>query len=364
MSTTYPGALGALLLTFLPLMAEEAAAQVGITLQWIYPVETVYVSDFIPRPGGQNPDFVSITLMESTGRDQQVTLELSIAMEQPDPGLLFRGITDPFVLRGVRRITNRELTGRGSDVSFQDYDVGTDNEAILQTGTLPSGTYLVRAVVRSAQGVELDQDEVTLTLGNPTRVELLAPGRPVGEPPPLVSTPSPRFLWSADGSITGAGFASYTLRVARADGASSGEEAMQGFASWQTVLSQTSTLYPGSAQALPLEPGGTYAWQVTREVRTSGGVERLESPIYWFRMGTGGMAQSGAGRSLLSGANQAVAMRLSELFRAIGLAEELAGFSTVTGVLVDGRAVPVTGVAELLAAIAAGEITIKSIRVR
>jgi hypothetical protein len=358
--------MGALLLTLLPSLASEAAAQVGVTLQWIYPVETVYVSDFTPTSGGQNPDFLSVTLVEGTGRDQQITLELGISMEQPNPGLLFRGTTDPFVLRGVRRITNRELARSGTDVSFQSYEVGADNEAILQTGTLPSGTYLFRAVVRSAQGIELDQDEVRLTLGNPTRVELLSPGRPVGESPPLLSTPSPRFLWSADGSISGAGFASYTLRVARADGASSGEEAMQGFAAWQTVISQTSAMYPGSAQALPLEPGGTYAWQVTREVRTSGGVERLESPIYWFRMATTGTQGSGssASSSLASGVNQAVGMRLGELFRAIGLGEELAGFSRVTGVLVDGRAVAVNGVEELLAAIAAGEITVKSIRIR
>lgn len=367
MSATNPRAMGAVLLTLLPLAASEAAAQVGVTLQWIYPVETVFVSDFTPRAGGQNPDFLQVTLMESAGIEQQVTLDLSITMERPKAGLLFRGTTEPFAVRGVRRFTNRSLAQPGFDVSFTDYEVGDEHESILRTGVLPSGDYIVEAVIRTAQGVEVDRDQISLQLGRPTRIELLSPGRPVGEAPPLLSTPSPRFLWSTDGGVTGA-FASYALRVARADGASSGEEAMQGFAAWQTVTGESSALYPGSAQALPLEPGATYAWQVVREVRTSGGVERIESPIYWFRMaaqvGGSGAATSAASGSVISGAVQSVANRLAELFRGIGLEQELQGFSRVTAVSVDGRSVAVDGVEQLLAAIAAGEIAVKSIRVR
>jgi hypothetical protein len=44
--------------------------------------------------------------------------------------------------------------------------------------------------------------------------------------------------------------------------------------------------------------------------------------------------------------------------------EELAGRWQVSSVLVDGRTVPMDGVEALLAAIAAGQVTVLSIRVR
>jgi hypothetical protein len=174
----------------------------------------------------------------------------------------------------------------------------------------------------------------------------------------VVTTPSPRFLWTPDQEITGAGAGGYRVTVARADGAASGEEAIQGFASWQTVTTATTAFYPGSAEALPLEPGATYAWQVTREVRTSAGIETLESPIYWFRM-----ADAGGGATERASADKAVAQRVEQLAAMLGISE-LTGKWAVASVMVDGRAAPLDGVSDLLAAIAAGQVQVISIRVR
>jgi hypothetical protein len=287
-----------------------------------------------------------------------VSLEVRVAMEQPFQRQIFVGTTDPFVLQGVRRITNRDLTRRGSDVAFDDYDVG-DIDAVVETGRLPAGTYLVTATVRTPNGVSRGSGNLRLVVGAPTRIDLIGPGVRVGDAPQIVTTPSPRFLWTSDGASSGLGTATYALRVVRADGAASAEEAMQGFASWQTVTSQTSAIYPGSAAALPLEAGGTYAWQVTREVRTSDGAERIESPIYWFTMAASASGNTGVG----SAADRAMRSRLEQLYRALGLAE-LLGYYTVTGLTVDGRGLPVDGVEELLAAIVAGEVPLISIRVR
>jgi hypothetical protein len=362
MSAKFPGTLGALLLTLAT--AKAAGAQVGVTLQWIYPMETVYVTDFVPFSAGQNPDFLALTMVEGTGTPQTVVLEMRITMERPAQRVIFTGASDAFLLQGVRRVTNRDLTRSGNDVALDDYDIAVGAESLIETGRLPAGTYLFQAIVRTPGGIELGSGELRLEVGNPTRIDPLAPGTPVGDPPLRVTSPSPRFIWSTDGTITGAGQATYTLRVVRADGAASAEEAMQGFASWQTVTSQTSAIYPGSAAALPLEPGGTYAWQVTREVRTSGGVERVESPIYWFTVADNASGTSGASSSLGSAAERAMRGRLEQLYRALGISGQLAGFYRVTGVTVDGRTMPIDGVEELLSAIVAGEVPLISIRIR
>ena len=103
-----------------------------------------------------------------------------------------------------------------------------------------------------------------------------------------------------------------------------------------------------------LEPGATYAWQVTRDLRTSGGTEIIESPIYWFRVGGGG------GRPP---ANGALDLRFAALLRALGLTE-LIGYTPVGATLEDGRPFPLDKLEDLLAAIEAGEVTVLSARVR
>ena len=362
MSANHPGAAGALLLSLFAALPGKAASQVAVTMQWVYPVESMFIADFTPYSVGRNPDFLALTLVEGAGRAQSVVLDVTIEREAPQRTLMFTGSSDPFLLQGVRRLTNRDLTTTGSDVALDHYDIADAAEPLVETGRLPAGTYLFTARVRAEVGLELGSAQLRLEIGNPSRIEPLGPGTLVGDAPTVVTTPSPRFLWSTDGAI-GAAAATYTLKVVRADGAASAEEAMQGFASWQTVTSATSAIYPGSAAALPLEAGGTYAWQVTRDVRTTAGVERVESPIYWFTVSASASGTSGASTSLGSAAERAMRSRLEQLYRALGLAE-LTGFYRVTGLTVDGRSMPIDGVEELLAAIAAGEVPLISIRVR
>jgi hypothetical protein len=341
----------------LPGTAAEAVAQVQATIQWVQPVEAVFVADLTPLGAGRNPDFIAITL--TTSRTQSVILELNARMESPDRLQIVSGTTNVFALVApVLRITNRDLAQSGGRYRITDYDVDPQSDRLAKSSSLPAGTYVFGVTVRTPNGVVLDSDEVRVTIGAPSRLQLLSPGLPVGNPPPVITTPSPRFLWSTDGPVSGAGAATYRLTVARADGAASGEEAIQGFASWQTVVTGTTAFYPGSAEALPLEPGATYAWQVTREVRTSAGVEQLESPIFWFRMGEPG--SPGAERA---NANEAVEQRIAQLATMLGI-EELAGRWVVASVTVDGRPVASDGVEELLAAIAAGQVTVLNLRVR
>lgn len=346
-------ALPALMLAgWAALAPASSSAQAQVSIRRLAPVEAIFLADLLPGSPGTRSDLLGITLV-SQGSGP-VVLEVEVARENPSPVEIFRGTTDPFTLQGgVRHLTSRDLAASDGDFAITDYTVNDDvlDDPGLRSGRLPAGTYLFTVTVRSQAGAVLDSDELRITLGGASRVDLLSPGAPGDAgPPPIVPGPTPRFLWSSDGESSGA---RYRLRVVRVDGEGSAVEAVQaGFPVWETVTPGTSALYPASVQALRLEPGGTYAWQVTRELGTSGGAEPVESPIYWFRIdGTG--AAAGA-------ADPGFAI----LLRALGLSPELDGFTPVGARLQDGRVIPLAELEALLAAIAAGEIPVLSVRVQ
>lgn len=330
----------------------SAAAQVQVSIRRLAPVEAIFLADLFPGDAGVRPDLLGITLV-SQGSGAGV-LEVEVARENPSPVEIFRGTTDPFTLPGgVRHLTTRDLATSGGEFAITDYAVNEDalDDPGLQSGRLPAGTYRFTVTVRSPEGGVLDSDELVIVLGYPSRVDLLSPGIAAeAGPPPLVPGPTPRFLWSSDGESSAA---RYRLRVVRVDGEGSAVEAVQaGFPVWETVTPATSALYPASVQALRLEPGGTYAWQVTRELGTSAGAEPIESPIYWFRIDGAG---AGAG---------AADPGFAILLRSLGLSPELDGFAPVGARLADGRIISLQELEALLAAIAAGEIPVLSVRVQ
>ena len=91
---------------------------------------------------------------------------------------------------------------------------------------------------------------------------------------------------------------------------------------------------------------------MTRELGTTGGDELIESPIYWFRIdGTGA-------------AGDAADPGFAILLRSLGLSPELDGFTPIGARLQDGRVISLQELEALLAAIAAGEIPVLSVRVQ
>ncbi len=328
------------------------SAQVQVSIRRLAPVEAIFLADLLPGEAGVRPDLLGITLV--TQSTSPLVLEVAVSREEPSPLQIFRGTTDPFVVQGgVRHITTRDLATSGGELAITDYavnDAALDDPGV-RSGRLPAGTYLFTVAVRSQGGSVLDSDQLRITLGYASRVDLLSPGAPADAgAPPVVPGPTPRFLWSSDGE---SGAARYRLRVVRVDGEGSAVEALQaGFPVWEAVTSATSALYPASVQAIRLEPGGTYAWQVTREVGTSGGAEPVESPIYWFRVDAAGAP--------VASADPAFAI----LLRALGLSPELDEFTPVGARLADGRVISLPELQDLLAAIAAGEIPVLSVRVQ
>ncbi len=337
------------------LLPRGGEAQARVTLDWLYPTETIFFSDFDPFGAGQQPDLFAATIQNTTGQPQRIVLELAVTMIQPRSIFLMRASTRSFDLSsGVRRITNRELATTGRDVSAAEFEFGPESaeltDQVQRTGRFPSGRYRFQIEIRTPQGIVLDRASVERELVNPSRVELLSPGRPFGEPPPVVTSFFPRFLWSIDGAF---GEADFQIRLSEVEEATSAEEAMANFANWEErVRGATTAIYPASVAALPLEPGKTYAWQVVRELRTSGGVEEIESPIYWFRMTGGAPVQSEISQQLLA------------LLQSLGLGSEVEGFQLTGAASVEGRPMSREAFAELLRRIGAGEIQVGQVTVR
>lgn len=338
------------------LAAPPAAAQVQVTLRPLAAPEAFFVADLLPGTSATRADVLGITLVAAPGTGPTISLEIAVSRESPSPAEIFRGTTGPFVLNTpVRQLTLRDLATRGRDVSITDFTVNDDalTENGGRGGRLRAGTYVFRVTVRDSRGGPIDSDELRETFTASTRVELLAPGGPADLAPPEVAGPNPRFLWSGNGDVPGA---RYRLRVVQVDASvGSAVEAVQsGFPAWETTLAGTSAFYPASSQALRLEPGATYAWQVTRELGTSGGTETVESPIYWFRVGGPGGRTDGGGT---------LDLRFAALLRALGLSD-LAGFTPVGATLEDGRPLSLDRLEALLTAIQAGEVAVLDVRVR
>ena len=347
--------------------APQAEGQI-ISATWLYPVESINFSDFDPFSPGQQPDLFSLDIVGGAGESR--ALWIRVSMVRPNNVTIFTGWSNAVMLSGAAtRLTNRQLASTSHPFAIknqEDFDVAELYDGLTGTGRFPAGTY--RFEFRLCENPTPDSCEIftgtsavlVRDLANPTRVDLLGPGRPFGEPPPVVASPSPRFLWTTDSGLIG-GIGEYRLRVARLDDAGSGEEAIRGFAVWETVTNQTSAVYPGSAQAVPLAAGAAYVWQVTRQVRTSGGVELLESPIYWFRMSA---AVAGGGQAGGSGVDESPSRQISQLAELLGLGQQLEGVDPQGTVLVDGVPTSLEALQDLLRRIISGEATVQSITVR
>lgn len=343
------------------------AQSVNVSAQLLYTVETVYAADFVPENVGQQPDFISIVLQNGSTQPQRIILRVTIRQEVPRSVQLFTGSSKAFTLAsGVRRITNRDLSNDKSDVVLEDYDVSSEaddiNDQVLHSGRFPSGLYVfIIEALNGTTRAALGRAEVRLDLDNPSRVELLSPGRPFGETPELLTNPAPRFQWTSDVGLSKTG-GSFRIKVVPADGAASPEEAMQQFPNWDATVTATTALYPGSVSAKPLEAGKTYAWQVTREVKTSGGSQYINSPIYWFKMA--GAQQTNTPTNQPAAADLGATVQLEQLGRSLGLGGDLAGFKPTGAMTVDGKSVSAENLEALLRAILAGQVTVRSITVR
>ncbi len=359
---------------FLLLAPLAARAQVNVVFIWHQPdMQTFYLADFFDMAQesvdtSQQPDLFTFQLINTLGIDQLVSLRLTLRVEGLDIDELGWVQTNLFTLEPAGlTINNREFSAEGQpwtidgDKSGYDEDVAEDlTDTILQTGLLPSDTYTFKLEVYDQydQPIPGGSSSYSLIVSNPSRVDLVAPGAEFGSTLPVVATATPQFFWSTDAAATGL-TQRYTIRVVKVEDSASAEEVMQGYANWEAVIEdKTTEIYPSAVNAIALDPGATYAWQVIRHVTTSGGTIDLESEIFWFKL------EDQSGGVIGATVDEQVNQMVNQIQDIQGVGSQMEGYEPTGQVFIDGQPVDINTLKDLLEQILNGVVQISSIIIR
>ena len=289
---------------------------------------TYYISSIDLSTGASDVQFFGFRMTEESGKytsledpEYQVwaSLEFEVSLLSrslgiTEPTTVIKMQTAPFQMKADLRISNTSLsiqttslfdmavppnevplTGRlieSIDISkFEDL-----LSAVVTTGKLADGNYTFRVLVRSGpssdEGSLIVTDEVieTIVVTTPTSLNLLGPGGALADSSQnVIFSPYPIFQWETEPC---SGCESY-IRIAKFDSEShsSPQEAIQGVTTlpmdqtkgWEPVGFATNFQYPLS-DAIDLEPGQTYVWQVQKKLPTTEGAESFTSPIFAFKL--------------------------------------------------------------------------------
>jgi len=349
---------------FIPL---SSSAQLDISAGFYNEdIQVFFLSDFDLTGTGASPLIFWVRLENQTGVGRDVSLSLTI--ESQNYGIIAEGTTEPFTLgpNEIEEITNQNLFSQVGRYKLQNYSiedaVAEDlKNIILQTGKLPSDTYIFRLTVQDAADPSIsDTEEIVLNITNPTTLDLISPGARVdgGELPEIYTT-LPQFQWNSNASR-------FEITICeKLPTNTSPEDVMNNTPRFQHILPDPpefpdplSLQYP-STGAWPLEEGKTYYWQVKALITTSSGTVELESEIWGFKIG-----------NLTRGALAPEMLRILSILRdllgdevidgLLGEGGELEGFRPTGVVLEDGRRITLEELTTLIEKLRRGELQITS----
>ena len=369
---------------------------------------TYYISSIDLSTGASDVQFFGFRMTEESGKytsledpEYQVwaSLEFEVSLLSrslgiTEPTTVIKMQTAPFQMKADLRISNTSLsiqttslfdmavppnevplTGRlieSIDISkFEDL-----LSAVVTTGKLADGNYTFRVLVRSGpssdEGSLIVTDEVieTIVVTTPTSLNLLGPGGALADSSQnVIFSPYPIFQWETEPC---SGCESY-IRIAKFDSEShsSPQEAIQGVTTlpmdqtkgWEPVGFATNFQYPLS-DAIDLEPGQTYVWQVQKKLPTTEGAESFTSPIFAFKLADLTDTPS-AGFDVMHPVLQQLMELMGEgQFRAyFGTEGDLSGFDPSGTYVINGMEVSVDEVFRVLRQFSEGSTSIISIAV-
>ena len=369
---------------------------------------TYYISSIDLSTGASDVQFFGFRMTEESGKytsledpEYQVwaSLEFEVSLLSrslgiTEPTTVIKMQTAPFQMKADLRISNTSLsiqttslfdmavppnevplTGRlieSIDISkFEDL-----LSAVVTTGKLADGNYTFRVLVRSGpssdEGSLIVTDEVieTIVVTTPTSLNLLGPGGALADSSQnVIFSPYPIFQWETEPC---SGCESY-IRIAKFDSEShsSPQEAIQGVTTlpmdqtkgWEPVGFATNFQYPLS-DAIDLEPGQTYVWQVQKKLPTTEGAESFTSPIFALKLADLTDTPS-AGFDVMHPVLQQLMELMGEgQFRAyFGPEGDLSGFDPSGTYVINGMEVSVDEVFRVLRQFSEGSTSIISIAV-
>lgn len=349
-------------------------------------IVTFYVSSFDFNTGESNIDFFRYRIIrdyDNSGSPLVTNLLLNYTISIYSPTLGFHSKTDLF--EGTLKIlnVNNDVIVHNSDFSAYTTHISgfsvipqidaypnqtvMDNmvSTIMQTGKMPDGVYSFTVELHKEDtGEFLDRIERSIEVYSPVFIELLTPGGNLSDTTDTkIFSTYPVFQWVTDYCPD----CNYGIRVCEFDPSnhSSLSEAMDDVSS--LPLSQgeefyemgnvNSFQYPTS-DALDLNPGKYYTWQVRRAYQSSVGAEETSSNIFVFKVESPGASNTGILEVILTLLGEG---KYNELFGQDG---ELKGYNiSGTSIVVNGEDVPVNQLNQIAAQVQQGALKIREVEV-
>jgi len=352
-----------LLLVWLFLMSFSVFARgdIRVTLETYMPDGGImYLSDLGLTDVTHAPLLFSLTIENTYPAEKEIIINFGIRRAAD---VLIDGETKPFSIVGATGgspgriyLTNQNIFAEGMEYSLQNIDI-TDatsalTDAILATGKLPAGVYEFYVKIYNAQDHSLvAEDSKSLSFGAPTLLDLVSPGAPASQGQvPEIYTKMPFFQWDSDAS-------KFEITVCeKMQSNTDAQDVMRNEPRLKTVVENRNYLqYP--ADALELQEGKTYFWQVVALIPSSGGETRLESEIWGFRVADVSGGSSSAEHQQLMSLLQS--MFDSQNFAALfGEGGPLEGFQFTGTAVIDGTAISLQDLTNLLNDLLQGKIEI------
>jgi len=354
-------------------------------------IRIFYIGDFSFDDASNNPLIFQYRLTADQYPQElvmQITMKATVLGLDPplqNERILFAR-TSPFTISAPITISNRNIdknTEKIFDENGDPVDFSVDEtdqldqdrqdelvKAVTQAGKLPAGVYTFNLEIISLSGATVTlnfENPKILEILNPISLELVGPGSFL-EDEVEIFTLFPIFQWESVGC-------EYFIRVSEYDPAvhSSVEEALNDVASLPfpddgsyfggddgAGLQSTSLQYPLSGAKL-LEYGKTYVWSVKKVCFTTAGDEELNSSIFAFKIpdiSGGDEGTEGTGGVITDPVIAALQSLLGDVFDALFTGEgELAGYTIVAGILLNGETATAEAVSELAELFLSGEVT-------
>jgi hypothetical protein len=266
---------------------QPARAQLSLNLQLtpeLQNAQILRVSDFNITGSGSVSRLFDLTITNN-GAPTDVILRFQLTSDG-FPGIIIVDATSQrfSVPTKARSLTYQDLT-RDGRIDYDDKCLQELTGAILQTGRLSAGIYTFTITIEDTQRpngqVSVNKQ---IVISNPTTLDLISPGAPVGGSECLVQFgPLPQFKWDSSAD-------QFLITVCEAlPTNSSPEDVMQNEPRLQRLVQRgtdffgsPSFMYPSGG--LPLEFGRTYYWQVHAVIASPSGEIRLPSEIWCFQI--------------------------------------------------------------------------------
>ena len=386
--------------SFVGVIAQTSHPNQVEVLEIIAPDEIVifYMGDFNFVDASIDPIIFQYRISELNGNPVEVNLEFKMTATVPSlelndeilyhvqtlPGEPLKWDGHPLTISN--RIIDENTRNRGyiNDNFGHRVNFGTETlaqisdadqkdlqDAVLKAGKLPAGKYTFFLNIWSSDpNTEVLSYEKTkiIDITNPTSLDLVGPGGSFSEGVEIF-TLFPIFHWESQGC-------KYSIRVSEYDQAvhSSVEEALNSGANLPFPddgsyyagddgegLESTILQYPLSG-AKQLEYGKTYVWSVKKACITTAGEDERNSDIYAFKIAniTGEGDDSGvgvAGGVITDPVLSALQSILGDLFEGLFSGDgELAGYTTVAGILLNGETATAEAVGDLAEKLLSGDV--------